>query len=280
MTFRIVGIATDPVTFPPIPGQFRPFLRLSPAFYERYVADLTRNDVLFVDLSDVTDLDTFKADVAQVSGGTPAFYGITQADHTTNVQRTLHLAAIVLWLLAGLIAVATAMTGLQALSRQAYVDSIDHPVLRTLGMTRSERLGVGLVRTIVVAASATVVAVAVAILLSPLWPIGLARVAEPSPGMDVNVAVIGTGAVAVALLVLLVGAGTSWRWTRFDGRGSRLARARVHPSSPGCCRPRSDRSPSPSAPARRSTVGADAPRCRCARRSWRRRWPSPRSRPR
>ena len=224
VTFRIVGIATDPVTFPPIPGQFRPFLRLSPAFYEQYAADLTRNDVLFVDLSDVTDLDSFKADVAQVSGGAPAFYGITRADHTTNVERTLHLAAIVLWLLAGLIAVATIMTALQALSRQAYVDSVDHPILRALGMTRSERLGVGLVRTFVVAVAATFVAVAVAVLLSPLWPIGLARVAEPSPGMDVNLAVIGIGAVAVALLVLLVGAGTSWRWTRLDGRRSRPGR--------------------------------------------------------
>ena len=37
-TFRIVGIATDPVTFPPVPGQFRPFLRLTPAFYEREVS--------------------------------------------------------------------------------------------------------------------------------------------------------------------------------------------------------------------------------------------------
>src|SRR3954451_14460579 len=212
--FRIVGIVTDPVTFPPTPGQLRPFLRLTPAFYERYVAQLTHSDVLFVDLDPVVDLAAFKADVAQISGGSPVFYGVTQADHEANVDRTLHLAAVVLWMLAGLIALATAVIAVQALSRQAYLESVEHPVLRALGMTRRERFATGLVRTAVVALGATVTAVAVAIALSPLWPIGLARVAEPSPGVDVDVAVIGAGALAVVAGVLLVGAAAAWRWTR------------------------------------------------------------------
>jgi len=62
--------------------------------------------------------------------------------------------------------------------------------------------------------SATAIAVAVAIALSPLWPIGLARVAEPSPGIEVNVAVLGVGGLAVFLGVLLSGAVSAWRWTR------------------------------------------------------------------
>ncbi len=75
ITFRIVGVATDPVTFPPIPGQLSPFLRLTPAFYHRYVSELTHSDVLFTDLADVTDLDSFKADVAQLSGARPCSTG-------------------------------------------------------------------------------------------------------------------------------------------------------------------------------------------------------------
>ena len=93
-------------TFPPIPGQLEPFLRLTPAFTERYGSDLTGNDVLFVDLADVTDLASFRSDVARLGGGASVFFGLTQADHETNVNRTLHLAAVVLWLLAGLIALA------------------------------------------------------------------------------------------------------------------------------------------------------------------------------
>ena len=153
--FRIVGIVTDPVTFPPVPGQLRPFLRLTPAFYERYVRELTHSDVLFVDLAAVTDLATFKADVAQLSGGSPVFYGVTQADHSANVDRTLHLAAVVLWMLAALIGLATSVIAVQALSRQAFVESLEHPVLRALGMTRGERFATGLVRTVIVALGAS-----------------------------------------------------------------------------------------------------------------------------
>jgi ABC-type lipoprotein release transport system permease subunit len=214
LTFTIVGIVTDPVTFPPIPGQLEPFLRLTPAFTEQYGDDLTQSHVLFVDLADVSDLQSFRSDVARLSGGTTVFFGLTQADHEANVNRTLHLAAVVLWLLAGLIALAALLVSIQALSRQAFVESSDHPVLQALGMTRRERFAIGLVRTTAIALSATIVAVLVAIALSPLWPIGLARVAEPSPGVEVNAAVIGIGAAAVLLGVVLAGAFTTWRWTR------------------------------------------------------------------
>ena len=214
VTFTIVGVVTDPVSFPPIPGQLEPFLRLTPAFTERYGADLTQSQVLFVDLADVSDLQSFRSDVARLSGGTTVFFGLTQADHEANVNRTLHLAAVVLWLLAGLIALAALLVSIQALSRQAFVESSDAPVLRALGMTRRDRFASGLLRTTVIALLATVIAIVVAIALSPLWPIGLARVAEPSPGVEVNVAVIGIGAAAVFLGVLLAGALTTWRWVR------------------------------------------------------------------
>ena len=229
VTFHIVGIVTDPVTFPPIPGQLEPFLRLTPAFTERYGSDLTGNNVLFVDLADVTDLQTFRSDVARIGGGASVFFGLTQADHEANVNRTLHLAAVVLWLLAGLIALAALLVSVQALSRQAFFESTDHPVLRALGMTRGERFATGLARTTVIALLATVIAVVVAIALSPLWPIGLARVAEPSPGLEVNVAVIGIGVVAVFVGILLVGAVTTWRWTRPSSRRHHLGRARRPP---------------------------------------------------
>ena len=218
VTFTVVGIITDPVTFPPVPGQLEPFLRLTPAFTERYAAGLTKSDVLFVDLADVSDLASFRSDVARLTGGGTAFFGLTQADHEANVNRTLHLAAVVLWLLAGLIALAAILVSIQALSRQAFVESTDHPVLRALGMTRRERFAAGLVRTTAIGLLATVVTVVVAVALSPLWPIGLARVAEPSPGVEVNRAIIGIGAAAVFVGVLLSGAVTGWRWSRHARR--------------------------------------------------------------
>src|SRR4051812_27942336 len=167
VTFHIVGIVTDPVTFPPVPGQLQPFLRLTPAFTDRYAADLTSGGVLFVDLADVTDLQSFRSDVARLSGGDTVFFGLTQSDHEANVNRTLHLAAVVLGLLAGLIGLAALLVSFQAMSRQAFVESSEHPVLSALGMTRGERFATGLVRTTFVALLAAVFAAVVAIALSP-----------------------------------------------------------------------------------------------------------------
>ncbi len=220
ITFRVVGIATDPITFPPVPGQFRPFLRLSPAFYAAFAADLARNDVIYTKLASVSDLADFKSDVAQLSRGTPVFYGVTQDDHRTNVDRTLHLAAVVLWLLAGLVAAALVLTMAQALSRQAFVDSLEYPVLRALGMRRRQLFAGGALWTVAIAGFASLLAVGVAILLSPLWPIGLARVAEPHPGFELNVALLAIGGLLVALVTMAIGAGSTWRWSRPSPRAA------------------------------------------------------------
>jgi MacB-like periplasmic core domain/FtsX-like permease family len=46
---------------------------------------------------------------------------------------------------------------------------------------------------------------------SPLMPIGPARLAEPQPGVEVNLAILGAGFAAIALLPLLVLGPAAWR---------------------------------------------------------------------
>ena len=116
-----------------------------------------------------------------------------------------------------------------------------------------------------IALLATVVALVVAIALSPLWPIGLARVAEPSPGIEVNVAVIGIGMLAVFLGVLLTGAADDVALDPDRRRTGTAARTGpVHRSWPASSAAACGRCPWCSAPARPSTAAAAAPRCRCA----------------
>jgi ABC-type lipoprotein release transport system permease subunit len=208
---RIVGIEANPLGFPPLPGQFRSFVHLTPAFYQRHAAGLSQAEDLVVRLRPGTSMAAFKAAVEDVSGGATVFYGITQAKHATNVDRALHLQAVVLWLLAGLIVGASLLVVAQALIRQARVESLDDATLRAIGMTRRELWAVGLVRTGAVAIAGGILAVGLAVLVSPLFPIGLARAAEPDPGLDVNLALISIGAAAIVVLVLLAGAISSWR---------------------------------------------------------------------
>ena len=103
--------------------------------------------------------------------------------------------------LAGLIALA--IIG-QLLSRQLALDSAEFPILRALGMSRSRLAALSLARVAVVTIAGAAVAVGVAIAASPLMPIGPARSAEPSPGVEVNLAILGAGFVLIAGVPLLV----------------------------------------------------------------------------
>src|SRR5205814_1405396 len=103
--------------------------------------------------------------------------------------------------LAGLIALA--IIG-QLLSRQLVLDSAEFPILRALGMTRSRLTVLSLARGAIITTAGAAAAVGVAIAASPLMPIGPARAAEPSPGVEVNLAILGAGFAVIAAAPLLV----------------------------------------------------------------------------
>jgi hypothetical protein len=74
-----------------------------------------------------------------------------------------------------------------------------------------------------------VLAVAVAVAASPLMPIGPARLAEPDPGVEVNLVILGAGFAAIALLPLALLAGAAWRAARAAGGPLGVA----EPAQPG-----------------------------------------------
>src|ERR1700722_3025302 len=119
-------------------------------------------------------------------------------------QRAIQPEAVALAIfatMAGLIALA--VVG-QLLNRQLVLDSAEFPILRALGLTRPRLAMLSLARVALVTVAAGVVAVAVAVAASPLMPIGSARFAEPSPGIDVNLTILGTGFLVIAVVPLLV----------------------------------------------------------------------------
>jgi len=154
---------------------------------------------------------------------------ISQADQVTATQQAIRPQAIALAafaVLAGLIALA--VIG-QLLSRQLALDSAEFPVLRAIGATRGSLVALSLARLAVVTLAGGVIAVAVAIAASPLMPIGPARLAEPHPGVEVNLAILGAGFAAIALLPLALLAGAAWRAARAAGGPLGVA----EPAQPG-----------------------------------------------
>jgi MacB-like periplasmic core domain len=71
-----------------------------------------------------------------------------------------------------------------------------------------------LTRVAMVTVGGGVLGVGLAIAASPLMPIGPARLAEPSPGVEVNLAVLGAGLAVTAVLPVLLVLPAAWRAAR------------------------------------------------------------------
>jgi ABC-type antimicrobial peptide transport system permease subunit len=152
-------------------------------------------------------------------------------------EQAIRPEAISLAVFATLAAILALVVLGQLIGRQLILDSAEFPILGALGMTRARLAALFLARAGAVTGGGAGFAVAIAIAASPLMPIVSARLAEPSPGVEVNLAILGTclAVIAIAPLVLLFP--VAWRVAgRTHGpvgvagpgrrlRGSRLAQA-------------------------------------------------------
>lgn len=106
------------------------------------------------------------------------------------------------------------------------------PALRALGFSRAQLLALGMVRAAIIGMASACVVVPVAVLLSPLTPVGLAKIAEPDPGFAVNAMPLVLGAVLAAVLTMLVSAVPAWTAARTAAavRGERPGPGRARSS--------------------------------------------------
>ena len=197
-------------------------LALTPAFWRRYGPDLANYGIIItVDLHrDHADLATFTEAVQRrlpgraivgpgefVDGGT----GIPAVRRATALETASLLAFAAVAALAALLLVG------QTLGRQVVLESTEYPTLRALGMTPRQLVGVALVRTAVIGGVGAGLAVATALALSPLTPIGVARRAELDPGAAADWPVLAAGGLAILALVLVAAAIPAWRAARARG---------------------------------------------------------------
>ena len=131
--------------------------------------------------------------------------GQNQDETALAVQASIHPQALGWWILAALAAlVGLAVVG-QALARQSIVESEDYPTMAALGANRRQLVALSMAQTLVVGLVGAAGAVAVATLLSPIAPLGEARVAESSTGVAFDTTVLLLGAFATVAVVLLLG---------------------------------------------------------------------------
>ncbi|MGA2304707.1 MAG: FtsX-like permease family protein [Acidimicrobiales bacterium] len=121
------------------------------------------------------------------------------------IATSIHPQAIGWWILAILAAlVGLAVVG-QALARQSRVESEDYPTMAALGADRRQLVALGMAQTLVVGLTGACGAMAVATLLSPIAPLGEARIAENSTGFAFDAPVLLLGALGTLVVVLVLG---------------------------------------------------------------------------
>lgn len=215
VTLHVVGVEISPTPgeLPPIPLRTTPPIYLTPAFWQQHHGEYPAGDTLAVRLRHgAADIEAYTTEVERLGGGQAYFTSIPA--QRANVERSLHLEALAVAVLAAVAGLSMLAVLGQTLARQTHLESAATPALRALGVLPRQLLAVHLVRACAVALPGVLVAVAVAILLSPLTPVGSARLAEPDPGLAVDGPVLAGTAAVMALLILVLAAPSAWRASR------------------------------------------------------------------
>ena len=119
------------------------------------------------------------------------------------VQRAIRPQAVGWWVLAGLAALAGLAVIGQAAGRQFVTDQDDHPALSAVGLRAGQFVTLGLARAAIIGAVGAAGAVVLATALSPLTPVGEARLAAGSPGgVVIDPLVTAAGALATMAIVV------------------------------------------------------------------------------
>ena len=236
---RVVGIIVTRSSVAPVTDNDRvPYILASTALWHRLGPRYRGFDGAELKLSPGAVPGTVGSEAQALARRFPATRNVIYlSDESTQVaaiQRSIRPEAISLIVFALVLAGTALLIIGQAAARLLAAVAADHPVLAALGMTRGQLTAAGLAEVTAAGAAGALLAAGVAVVASPLMPVGAARLAEPDPGISVDWAVLLPGAVAIVVLLVASAAWPAWRLSggraasraaagRGPGSGSRLA---------------------------------------------------------
>jgi hypothetical protein len=208
---RVVGISASEIDFPS--GSAPLYDLLVTKAFERTVMPKTANDIGYAIRlrGGVSELPRFNAEVNALG----AAAGVSNEDgQVKSIESSIHAQSVGWWLLAAMAVILGMPILYQAIARQTAVESTEYPVLAAVGATRRQLGLTVLVRNLSLAVLGAAGAVLVATALSPLAPVGEARLAETSTGVAFDPVALPAGAVAITAVVFLLGIWPAVRATR------------------------------------------------------------------
>jgi ABC-type antimicrobial peptide transport system permease subunit len=212
---RVVGVFVDRGSVVPVTVLDRtPVIFGSQALYRELGPSYVGADGVYVKLRPGATVGELTSQAQALARGYPATGGqIFVADEATQaatVERSIRPQAVALALFALVIALTALLIVGQVASRQLLAAARDNGTLAVLGLTRRQLLAAGLAEVGATAAAGAALACGVAVAASPLMPIGPARLAEPDPGLNVDVPVLTAGFAAIVVLLLMRVCWAAW----------------------------------------------------------------------
>jgi predicted lysophospholipase L1 biosynthesis ABC-type transport system permease subunit len=203
VALRITGIVDAPSFISESVGSFQPRVFLSSTFYRSHAEDVAAYPGGYtVRLTRGTkDVPAVVAAIRRQFGDDPTLEMQPASEIDDKVDSSIDVVVGALLLSAAVAGLAGAVLTAQALGRHFAHDVFTDQWLAVLGMTRRERVAAVVLTALPVVTGGAAIAVVGSVLASPLMPVGIARRAEPDPGVAIDGWVLALGFIAVAVAV-------------------------------------------------------------------------------
>lgn len=170
----------------------------TPALTHRLVQCCVTSTTSYLKLAHgVSDIAAVEREITRAHPRGSIPFGVESSSDVA--ERAIKPESIALGVFGGIAALATVLIAGQAISRQLRLRAEEGRTLRALGASPAMTMGDGLMGTFISVVVGSLLAVVVAVALSPLAPIGVVRPVYPDPGIAFDWTALGLG-----LLVLVV----------------------------------------------------------------------------
>jgi len=219
MTLKVVGRIVSPFDFRPNENDANALVSAA------FVARLPRGDESYVTDSialrfrHAGDLQRFQRDLKTLTNGKVVVPIVAEAN-TNAVTYSARLQGTALFMLAAFAGLTAILLLAQTLTRQTFLDSVEYPALRALGMGREQTFALGMLRTGAIATLGALLAALFAFATSPVFPFGVFRFAEPSPGLRFDALPMIVGPFAIVAFALCIAAIPAWRSATVSDRST------------------------------------------------------------
>jgi ABC-type antimicrobial peptide transport system permease subunit len=215
LRLRIVGIVRRPLDLGDF-GAAGGIVVATPAFTRAYSDQIGAfGMVLRVRARNgAADAPRVEAAARRIFGASPGFGVQPLAVENEGARNAVDVLTLALWIFAGVAALAGVVAIGIVLSREISLASAEQATLRALGLTRPQRVVMNGPQALFVAGGGALLAALGAVGASPLFPIGIARHAEPNLGVHADWVVLALGITVVAAVVLAVAFLAALRATR------------------------------------------------------------------